>query len=410
MRFVFALLFGLGLSVLSVASLAASPTVIVLSWDGIRWDYPDRASFPGLKKMEVEGARGKLTAIYPSKTFPTHVSMATGTYPDRHGIMDNSFWDPETELPYMVGQADWIQAEPLWIAAERQGVKTATYFWVGSESDWHGQGTSFRKTPFDGRRPESEKVAQYLSWLDLPESERPHLIMGYWAGADTVGHQSGPDHPAVVKQLAAQDQELQQLLQGLTGRDLWDSTTLIIVSDHGMIEVSETVDVHAALTDAGIDARVNGSSVAQIFLQDAAETAQAKRVLDQFATKYPMQVYTRDDLPPVWRLKHATRTGDLVVTVEAPYQIVPKALQFRFAGVNGSHGFDPDLPELKAAMFALGRGVKTSANIVDVHQIELAATVAALLGIDPPLQSEGKPMTWLDRTIEWDERQKIGEV
>ena len=53
------------------------------------------------------------------------------------------------------GDASWIEAEPLWIASERQGVKTATYFWVGSESDWQGLGTSYRMAPFDGRRPEA---------------------------------------------------------------------------------------------------------------------------------------------------------------------------------------------------------------------------------------------------------------
>ena len=167
----------------SVAETSADePIVLVLSWDGMRHDYPDRGDFPALKRVQTEGVRAeRLIPVFPSSTFPGHVSMATGTYPDKHGIVDNVFIDQERGRYAYSGDASWIEAEPLWIAAERQGVKTATYFWVGSESDWQGQGTSYRMAPFDGGRPESEKVDQILEWLELPEAERPrsdHVLLG----------------------------------------------------------------------------------------------------------------------------------------------------------------------------------------------------------------------------------------
>jgi predicted AlkP superfamily pyrophosphatase or phosphodiesterase len=377
---------------------AQDPTVIVLSWDGIRWDYPDRADFPGLDRMASQGVRGKLTPIYPSKTFPTHVSMATGTYPDRHGVMDNAFWDPVRKAMYDVRDADWLDAEPVWIAAERQGVKTATYFWVGSESDWRGQGMSFRETPFDNKRPEAEKVSQYLRWLDLPESERPRLIMGYWSGADSVGHTLGPSDPAIVSQLHAQDRELQKLLRALDERGAWPSTTLIIVSDHGMVDVSKSVDVEAHLATAGIDAKVNGTSVAHVFLRDATERDRARRILEALKDDYPIRVFVRNEIPEDWRLRHPTRAGDLIVSVEAPYQIVPKRQASGLGQLRGSHGFDPADPDMKAVFLALGRGAPATNELVDVHQVDLAATIAGLLGIDPPMQSEGTAMDWLDVT------------
>ena len=114
------------------------PTVVLLSWDGLRFDFPDRGTFPGLLRMEQAGVRaGRLIPVFPSNTFPTHVSLATGTFPDRHGIVDNHFYDRrEARWYHKSSEADWIKAEPLWIAAERQGVLTATYFWVGSESGY----------------------------------------------------------------------------------------------------------------------------------------------------------------------------------------------------------------------------------------------------------------------------------
>ena len=187
------------------------PIVIVLSWDGMRHDYLDRGELPALSRVATDGVRAaRLTPVFPSSTFPGHVSMATGTYPDRHGIVDNVFIDSERGRYAYSGDASWIEAEPLWIAAERQGVPTATYFWVGSESDWQGQGTSYRMAPFDGGRPESVKVDQILDWLALPEAQRPRLIMSYWAGADRgrsrsrAGQRPGGDSDGVSGRTARQ--------------------------------------------------------------------------------------------------------------------------------------------------------------------------------------------------------------
>ena len=190
---------------LGAADALADPTVIVLSWDGVRSDYPERTSLPGLERMERKGMRAKrMTPVFPSSTFANHVSLATGTYPDRHGIVDNRFWDRERGLFDYGNNADWLDAEPLWASAERQGVRAATHYWVGSETPWRGQASHYVKAPFDGSVGEAEKVDQILSWLDLPAPERPGLIMGWWHGADGAGHRYGPDSPEVTQALQEQ--------------------------------------------------------------------------------------------------------------------------------------------------------------------------------------------------------------
>ena len=89
---VFAIVCLLSVGLVVASETTRKPTVILLSWDGLRHDFPDRGTFPGLKRMEQAGVRaGRLTPVFPSNTFPAHVSLATGTYPDRHGIVDNHF-------------------------------------------------------------------------------------------------------------------------------------------------------------------------------------------------------------------------------------------------------------------------------------------------------------------------------
>jgi predicted AlkP superfamily pyrophosphatase or phosphodiesterase len=382
---------------------AAQPIVIVLSWDGLRHDYPDLAEFPGLKRLEHEGVRARrLRPGWPSNTFPGHVSMATGTYADVHGIVDNRFYDREKGVYSYSSDADWLQAEPLWIAAERQGVKAATYFWVGSESPWHGQDHAYRIAPFDGGRLESLKVEQMLAWLGLSEADRPQLIMSYWAGADSIGHNFGPDSARLSSQLAGQDFQLQRLMRGIDELGLWPSTTLILVSDHGMTLTGPGVDLAGSLQQAGIGARVYGGAVAHVFLDDVSEAVAAQQVVEQtIATQCAdARVYPGRDLPAAMRLRHPSRTGDLVVVGPPPCSFnkargfggIARTMLDSLGWGFGTHGYDPDLPDMGGVFMAMGRSVNAGLELGEVRQIDLAATVSKLLGMEPPASSEGRPI------------------
>jgi len=383
------------------AGVEGEPIVIVLSWDGMRHDYPDLGEFPALKRLEKEGVRAeRLIPVFPSSTFPGHVSMATGTYPDRHGIVDNVFLDEQRGRFAYSGDASWIEAEPLWIASERQGVKTATYFWVGSESDWQGQGTSYRIAPFDRSRPEPEKVDQILEWLSLPETDRPRLIMSYWAGADSVGHDDGPDSESVVAQIEAQDVQLGRLLEGIDALGLWPRTTLLVVSDHGMAAWTEVLNMNVLLQEAGIDAVAVGAAVVQVHLQSPVPDTEMRAALENILADVPGAIIHKgNELPDSYRLQRNTRIGDWVVVLPPPYASTRSSgtelwlMQAAtwFGKTLGMHGYDPQLPDMGAIFFAVGRGVPEAAPGV-VRQIDLPATVARLLNIEPPKDSEGVPI------------------
>jgi len=384
---------------LAEARAAERPVVILLSWDGTRHDYPERVQTQGLARMQREGARAeRLVPVFPSSTFPNHVSLATGTYVDRHGIIDNRFTDREGRTFDYGNDASWIEAEPLWVAAERQGVRAAVFFWVGSETDWRGRGATYRVKPFDDSIGEAAKVDQILAWLDLPSDERPGLIMAWWHGCDHVGHQEGPNSPNIAVQLLAQDAQLVRLLAGLDERKVWDHTTLIIASDHGMSEVSDAVDAGDLLGTRDIRARVGLSGgEAQVYLQDPAQRDAARAAL---AEVEGLKTYTAEHLPPAYRSYFPGRSGDLTVVAQPPRVLarpnvgqLALALWSRARGhASGGHGYDPELPDMGAIFFALGRGVPSATKLGTVRAIDVAPTAAALLGIDPPAQSEGKAL------------------
>ena len=388
---------------LAAPGLAVEPTVILLSWDGTRWDYPDRVQLPALERVAREGVRAeRLLPVFPTSTFPNHVSLATGAHVDRHGIVGNVFFDPERGLYRYAADASWIDAEPLWVAAERQGVRTASFFWVGSETDWRGVGTTYRRAPFEDQTPESEKVDQILSWLDLPEAERPRLIMSWWHGADGTGHRVGPDDPDVTKALVSQDVELARLLAELDRREAWAHTTLLIVSDHGMARVEETVDPGEALEDAGIEAHVNSlGGFGYIELEDTAQLAQA---LETLAHLEGIDAYASAELPETLRARHPGRTGHITVIATPPLALwrpytlgtrLYVAVRGLFGGAFGMHGYLPSNPDMHAIFYAMGRGVPGDLELGAVQVIDVAPTVSQLLGIEPPRDAEGRPITGL---------------
>ena len=390
-----ALLVLLGTLAFGAANASGGGTVVLVSMDGVRHDLLDGAPLPALQRMQREGARAeRLIPVYPSNTFPGHVSIATGTWPDVHGVIDNHFEDAERGVYRYEDDAAWIKAEPLWAAAERQGLPAAAYFWIGSETDWNGIGARHRVSPFDPKRPEAEKVQQMLRWLRLPEAERPRLIMSYWAGVDSVAHRTGPADPAVAEQLRLQDAALRQLLAGIDAMELWPTLTLVVVSDHGMTDTGQLIDAASALADAGVKARVLGSAVANVYLEDAQDLETATAALTALKN---VSVHRRDEVPAAWRLRHEGRTGDLVVTTVPPYVLSPPsnplcALVPSRCLSPGGHGYRPNHPHMGGILLALGRGVEAGARLPAAHQIDIAATVARLLNIAPPAHSEGTPI------------------
>jgi arylsulfatase A-like enzyme len=387
------------------AAADARPVVILLSFDGVRHDYLDEGGLAAFERIAREGARAEaLVPVFPSTTFPSHVSLATGAPPDVHGVVGNKFLDAELGFFDYGNDARFLDAEPLWAAAERQGVPAAVFFWVGSETDWRGVGARQRKAPFDARIGEAEKVAQILAWLDLPEPERPGLVMAWWHGADHAGHDHGPDSDATRESLREQDRILGTLLAGLDARNAWPETTLLIVSDHGMTAYRETLDVGALLADAGVRTRrvIHAMATAQVHL---ARPAAAPRAVAALRAKPGLAAWPRDEIPAALRYRHP-RAGDVVALAEPPLALMPASARgarfgwfARLLGrTPGAHGYDPArYPEMHGIFVALGRGVPKGARLPRVRALDVAPTAAALLGIAPPAQCEGAPIAFEPR-------------
>src|SRR5438128_1667481 len=114
------------------------PTVLLISIDGFRYDYLDKYRPPNILSLAREGVQAKwMIPSFPSKTFPNHYTIATGLYPQNNGIVENNVYDKKTGVTFTMSNREevrksrWWLGEPIWVTAEKQGQKTAPFFWPG---------------------------------------------------------------------------------------------------------------------------------------------------------------------------------------------------------------------------------------------------------------------------------------
>jgi len=218
------------------------PTVILISLDGFRYDYLDKYQPPTLNVLAKNGVRAKwMIPSFPTKTFPNHYTIATGLYPQNHGIVENQVYDFGEVFKMddrdKVRDPKWWWGEPIWVTAEKQGQRAASYFFVGTEAKIEDTYPTFWRN-YNGRVPNSMRVEKVLSWLDEPVEKRPTMLAMYFSITDDVGHEFGPDAEETKYAVWEADKIIERLMDGLKTRRIDKKVNVIIVSDHGMGNVN----------------------------------------------------------------------------------------------------------------------------------------------------------------------------
>ena len=377
----------------TLATPPPGPPLILVSIDGFRWDYLQKYAAPTLRALATDGVRARrLTPSFPSKTFPNHFTLVTGLRPEHHGIVSNYFFDPVLNATFNKSRpadnADprwWQQGEPVWITAEKQGVRSAVYYWPGSETVIHGARPGIYR-PFDGKVPSRERVDGLLAWLDLPADQRPRFCVLYLDVVDVVGHRAGPDAPETAAAVREVDDAIARLLAGLVARGLRDTANLVVVSDHGMSEQSpdRVIFLEDLMNVSQVQVESTGANGG---VRPKPGTVSPAELAASIRAKAPpqLQVYLREEVPARLHYRDNPRIPPVVLIADDHWNIESRVgwpyLQNRFG--KGNHGWDPATPNMGALFIAHGPSFQRGIEIPDVENIQVYNLLCVALGIEP---------------------------
>lgn len=379
------------LAALLAAPAAARPgaPTILISIDGFHPDYLARGVTPNLARLAATGATGPMRPSFPTKTFPNHWTLVTGMRPDRHGIVANRMEDPARPGEVFTMASDdpfwWNAAEPIWVTAEKAGLRTATMFWPGSAVAWGGTKSMGWPPAYPGGvRPRDwqafsmdvtglQRVETVLDWLRRPAAIRPDFIALYFDLVDTVGHAWGPGSPRLNPALSEVDQLIGILLRGLDGRPV----NLVIVSDHGMAASgSDRILALDRLLDPADFRTIDAGAFATIVASPGREAAVEAALLRPHDH---MQCWRKAEIPARFAYGRHPRVAPYFCLAETGWLVLRSAPAEPRAG--GDHGYDHEAPEMTALFIANGPAIRAGVSLPAFDNVAVQPLLAALLGV-----------------------------
>ncbi|XP_016376212.1 ectonucleotide pyrophosphatase/phosphodiesterase family member 2-like [Sinocyclocheilus rhinocerous] len=326
------------------------PPLIILSLDGFRSSYMKKGKsvLPNLHKLRSCGTHAPhMRPMYPSKTFPNLYTLATGLYPESHGIVCNSMYDPEFKAHFRLRGREkldhrWWGGQPIWITAEKQGVKAGTFFWP-----WV--------------IPLERRILTILQWLHLPDDERPYVYAVHSEQPDTYGHILGPLSNELDNTLRKIDNIIGHLMNGLKQMNLHRCVNVILVGDHGMEESHCERTEYLSSYGLDVDAitLIPGSS-GRIGPKNANTSYDPKEIVSNLTCKMPNQ--------------------NLMC-------VVCESRSPATCGFFGDHGFDNKISSMQTIFLGFGPSFNFKTEVPVFENIELYNVMCDLLGLTPALNN-----------------------
>lgn len=402
------LIFALDLRGSSGASLApAPPRVVLILVDGVRWDYLSEQELPGFSELASTGVKAEyVVPIMPANSYPNWYSIVTGLYGEKHGFTQNYMYDEKYDDYFMMSPHPnsshehwWNHAEPVWITAEKNRLRTAMYWWDGCQVKISGMQPSHcvnYKGYWQWPTVENDTKEALTDIVTQFKQDKLNFALVYYEAVDAVGHASGPDSMERREALKSADNVIKHLLDEARKQNIRDQISVVVVSDHGMTDTRagkyELIDIEPLIEADDIQTMLDGGSFAM--LRPHPDKIEKVYTTLKRANIKGLNVFKKEELPELYHLKNTYLTQPIVLTADPGYQIkklnntdkqVPRAGKI----YNGNHGYDPmKLEDMRAIFLATGPGLKAGFLNGPVRMVDHYNVVCRLLGIQP-LENSG---------------------
>ncbi|XP_067836967.1 ectonucleotide pyrophosphatase/phosphodiesterase family member 2 isoform X2 [Heptranchias perlo] len=358
------------------------PPLIIFSVDGFRASYMKKGGkvMPNIEKLRSCGTHAPyMRPVYPTKTFPNMYTLATGLYPESHGIVGNLMHDPVFDANFSLRGREkfnprWWGGQPIWITTVNQAVKAGTFFWP-------------IVIPYERR------VFTILQWLNLPENERPYIYAFYSEQPDGYGHRYGPFSSEVTEALRTTDRIVGQLMDGLKQMNLHRCVNIIFLGDHGMEDAScEKTEFLSNYLSTVDDIILFPGSLGRIRSRYSNNARyDPKAVVANLTCKKPDQhfkPYLKMNLPKRLHYANNRRIEDVHLMVERKWLVARKPMDVtrKVSGkcsFQGDHGYDNKINSMQTVFIGYGPSFKYKTKVPSFENIELYNVMCDLLGLKP---------------------------
>ncbi len=373
------------------------PYVLLVSFDGFRADYLEWYPTPNFHQLATQGVRAEgLRPVFISKTFPNHYSIATGMYAEHHGLIANTFYDPRFNETYRISDRSkvedprWYEGEPIWVTAEKQGVKTASFYWVGSEAPIQGVYPSYWKR-YDETVPFPARIDTVMAWFRLPPPQHPHLVLLYFHEPDATGHDYGPRSPETKQMVASLDSLLGILLDSLKALPIYPDLNLLLVSDHGMAATTpeRTIKLQDYMDLTGI---IQEGYEPTSFLYGVSQN-RLITLRDTLEKAPHLRAYLKEEIPPRYHYRDNYRIKDLLLVADEGWLIRDITMSdstYSRHIPQGMHGYDNSLRSMEGLFVADGPAFKNGHLRGTLENVNIYPLIAYILQIEPNPQIDGK--------------------
>lgn len=402
------------------------PAVVVwINIPGFRGDYLEKAEAPFLKKLATDGAAtNKLRPSFPCLTYPSHITMATGVTPDKHGIIADRIRTPTGEILDKPTDPALLLAEPIWTTATRQGIKTLVHDWPLSQNQTGEHKSAYFLDSYDPESKDEARLAKALEqWrasaaggaapaaapadgAAAPAAaggDKLRLVMLRLNDVLREGLLHGPRADETYAAVGATDKALQGFFDTVQAE--WTTLApaganlvIFITTDHGLAELDKNVNIAHLLGDEMMKNCdiVAHDAIANLYFKGLPENEGEKKIfIDKFDNELSKRIYFRtvkkEELPAEWAYQNAERTGDRVLVLKTGYAFADvKASEPVFdptegPGFFGAFGYPvEESVRMSGQIFMAGYPKSPLSGTLDeVGQLSFHATVCKLLGIQP---------------------------
>lgn len=359
-----------------------SNQVLLISMDGFRWDYLTKVSTPNFDRLAQNGTKASyINNTFITKTFPCHYTIVTGLYEESHGIIGNKMYDPVFNSTFNMQNYEtrwWNGGEPLWVTARRQNLKSATYFWPGSEAEIRGYRPNIWKH-YNQSVPFKNRIDTVITWLT---DEHIDLVNLYFHEPDATGHAYGPDSPQIIEKVKAMDKILGYLLDKFDSHYLTNKVNLILTSDHGMTTIdtaNKVVDITDHVNMSKIQFTVDNGPIMQI----QPSLGLIDDVVQSLQNVSHISVFKKEDIPDHWHYRNNRRIMPVFLLAEEGWSITKNKRKAASYHGKGAHGYDNRLNSMKPIFLARGPNIKENYTTNTFRSIDIYPMICNILGIQP---------------------------